>query len=173
MDSDTRAILFVDVDGVISLFGFPSSGQPPGHLYPVDGVSHCIGHGCGDRLNMLSCRFELVWATGWEDRANEHLPDLLGLAAAELPSLTFDGLAVFGSSDWKLDAIDRYAGDRPAAWVDDNIDEHCERWARGRGAPTLLVRTESAVGITDKHVELLLRWADQLAERSRRGARDG
>ena len=46
----------------------------------------------------------------------------------------FDGRAVFGSAHWKVDAIDEYAADRPAAWIDDNIDETCLAWAEGRSA---------------------------------------
>ena len=64
----------------------------------------------GERLGRLSDRFELVWATGWEERANEHLPFLLGMPRGDLPCLLFDGRAVFGSAHWKLDAIDEYAG---------------------------------------------------------------
>ena len=97
-------------------------------------------------LERLDERFELVWATGWEEKANEYLPRILGLPFRELPVLTFDGRAVFGSSHWKLDAIDAYAGDRPAAWIDDNMDSACEIWADHREAPTLLVRTEPPDG---------------------------
>jgi hypothetical protein len=103
-----------------------------------------------------------VWATGWEEKANEYLPFILGLSSRELPCLVFDGRAVFGSAHWKLDAIGEFAGDRPAAWIDDNIDEACLLWAKGREAPTLLVQTESAVGLTDEHVERLLAWADEI-----------
>lgn len=151
-------ILFVDVDGVISLFGFEQSGPPPGQFHSVDGIIHCIGHSSGERLARVRDRFELVWATGWEEKANEYLPRLLGLP--ELPTLTFEGNARFGSSHWKLDAIDAYAGDRPAAWIDDNLDEHCERWAAGRPAPTLLVPTLAGIGIDEEHVVQLLRFAD-------------
>ena len=70
--------------------------------------------------------------------------------------LTFDGRATFGSAHWKLDAINDYAAARPAAWIDDNLDEECEAWAAGRAAPTLLLRTESPVGLTDVHVGRLL-----------------
>ena len=45
----------------------------------VDGITHCIGHGAGRRLQALAERFELVWATGWEEKANEYLPYLLEL----------------------------------------------------------------------------------------------
>jgi hypothetical protein len=77
--------------------------------------------------------------------------------------LTFDGRAVFGSSHWKLDAIDQYAADRPAAWIDDNMDGACELWADHRDGATLLVRTSPPVGLTEDHVELLLFWADEVA----------
>ena len=66
-----------------------------------------------------------MWATGWEEKANEYLPLLLDLPDDELPVLTFDGRAVFGTAHWKLEAIDEYAGDRPAAWIDDSLDERC------------------------------------------------
>jgi hypothetical protein len=156
-------ILFVDVDGVISLFGFsPGSGQLPGPLHWIEGVAHCIPDDVGARLVTLAERFDLVWATGWEERANEHLPFILKLPFRDLPCLVFDGRAVFGSAHWKVEAIDEYAGDRPAAWVDDNIDETCTAWAEQRSAPTLIVETDPAEGLTDEHVAQLLRWADEL-----------
>jgi HAD domain in Swiss Army Knife RNA repair proteins len=161
--SDSRPILFVDVDGVISLFGF-KPGSPPGAFHHIDGIVHCIGHDAGRRLKALASRFELVWATGWEEKANEYLPALLALDARDLPVLTFDGRAVFGSAHWKVEAIDEYAGDRPAAWIDDNLDHTCRAWAEGRYAPTLLVETDPAVGITDEDVALLLRFAEEAAQ---------
>jgi hypothetical protein len=155
-------VLFVDVDGVISVFGFPNDGPPPGRMHSVDGLPHCISHGSGERLMRLADTFELVWATGWEERANEHLPHLLGLGR-ELPTLIFDEQPMWGSAHWKLSAIERYAGDRPAAWIDDNFNEACLGWASARAAPTLLVATEPAVGIGDDHVEELEAWARKLA----------
>jgi hypothetical protein len=159
-----KPILFVDVDGVLSLFGFaPDADHLPGPFHWIDGVAHCIPEACGPRLARLGERFELVWATGWEDKANDYLPFLLKLPVRELPVLWFGDAAVFGTAHWKLGAIDRYAGDRPAAWIDDSLDERCEAWARERTAPTLLVRTESAVGLSDEHVERLVAWADEVA----------
>jgi hypothetical protein len=162
-NSDDKPILFLDVDGVISLFGFSDASPPPGRFHWVDGIVHCIGEGCGERLERLKDRFELVWASGWEEKANEYLPYLLGLETPDLPTLTFDGSAVFGSAHWKLESIDEYAGDRPAAWIDDNLNEECEAWAESRPAPTLLLRTDPAVGLSDEAVDRLLAWADELA----------
>jgi hypothetical protein len=156
-----RPILFVDIDGVISLFGFaPDAEQMPGPLHWIDGIAHCIPPDVGERLGRLAERFELVCATGWEERANEHLPRLLELPFRELPYVDFDGRAVFGSAHWKVDAIDEYAGGRAAAWIDDNVDDACAAWAEERSAPTLVVRTDPAVGLTDEHVEEPLSWAD-------------
>jgi hypothetical protein len=157
----TRPVLFVDVDGVISLFGF-RPGAPPGAFHHIDGIVHCIGHDAGDRLRRLAERYELVWATGWEEKANEYLPALLSLDERELPVLTFDGRAVFGSAHWKVEAIDEYAGSRPAAWIDDNLDESCWAWAERRHAPTLLIETQADVGITEDDVRRLIEFADEI-----------
>lgn len=155
-----KPILFLDVDGVISLFGFaPVTGELPGPLHWIDGVAHCIPEDIGPRLVTLAESFELVWATGWEERANEHLPYLLKLPFRNLPCLTFDGRAVFGSAHWKVDAVDAYAVGRAAAWIDDNLGEECRAWAERRSAPTLLVETSPSVGLTDEHVSMLLDWA--------------
>ena len=159
-DLQQPPILFVDVDGVLSLFGFePTIEALPGPLHYIDGVAHCIPPDTGPRLIALADHFELVWATGWEERANEHLPYILQLPFRNLPCLTFDGRAVFGSSHWKLDALDEYAGERAAAWIDDNIDAECVAWAEGRAAPTLLVETQPPTGLTEAHVERLIAWA--------------
>jgi len=178
MDSDPShharpgpPVLFLDVDGVISLFGLgPSSEHAQAPRHWIDGITHCIPRASAGRVLRLAERYEMVWATGWEELANEHLPAILGLPYPELPCLTFGGRAVFGSSDWKVDAVDTYAGDRPAAWIDDNLDDSCRLWALGRHAPTLLVDTRCDVGLTDEHVDLLLFWADEVAPGSRRGA---
>ncbi len=166
MSGDPRPLLFLDVDGVISLFGFdlgdPSSPLPPGPFHFIDGIPHCISMAAGPRIERLREAFDLVWATGWEEKAAEYLPHLLAIPDLDLPVLSFDGRAVFGSAHWKIDVINEYAGNRTAAWIDDNLDQECQDWAANRGVPTLLVITEPAVGLLDEHVEQLLAWADSV-----------
>jgi len=159
-----KPVLFVDVDGVLSLFGFAPAEAIPGPFHWIDGIAHCIPPESGPHLVRLADHFELVWATGWEEKANEYLPQILGLPFRELPCLTFDGRAMFGSSHWKLDAIDTYAGGRPAAWIDDNVEDACRDWAEARTAPTLLIETDPAIGITADHVEELIDWARSNAQ---------
>lgn len=154
-------LLAVDVDGVISLFGFD---DPPDRSLArfelIDGMVHCISLAAGERLLRLSEVYELVWATGWEDRANDFLPNLLGLP--ELPFLSFDGAARFGSSHWKLGPLDDHAKGRALAWIDDSFDESCYAWAQERqrrGEPTLLVPTQSELGLEEAQTEALVAWA--------------
>jgi hypothetical protein len=156
-----KPILAVDVDGVISLFGFdkpPDKSEARFEL--VDGMVHCISLAAGERLRRLEEHFELVWATGWEEKANCYLPNLLGLP--EFPYIVFDGAARFGSAHWKLGPLDEYAKGRPAAWIDDSFDDSCYEWADGREEPTLLVPTESHLGLEEAQVQALSVWAKGL-----------
>lgn len=159
-----KPILLVDVDGVISLFGFARDARPAGRFEMVDGIAHFLSASAGEHLRRLADAYEPAWCTGWEEKANDYLPRALGLDGP-WPHLSFDRAAGPGRSiqgHWKLDAIDAYAGARPLAWIDDAHGDACEAWATARertGSPTLLVTTEPAVGVTERHVERLLAWA--------------
>jgi hypothetical protein len=161
-----RPLLLIDVDGVISLFGFDPLSPPPGRFEFVDGIAHFLSAAAADHLRELGQTFELAWCSGWEEKANEYLPAALGLPAP-LPYLEF-GPPSATDAHWKLAAIDAYAGAfRPLAWVDDAHDERCHRWAGARGAPTLLIPTEPSIGLTPEHVAELLRWAKEVCATSR------
>jgi len=161
----TRPILAVDVDGVISLFGFDEPPAPAEARFElIDGMVHCISLTAGKRLLRLVEHYDLVWATGWEEKANYYLPTMLGLP--ELPHLSFDGAARFGSAHWKLGPLDEYGKGRPLAWIDDNFDESCYEWAQERPEPTLLVPTEAHTGLGEVETEALAGWARGL-ERER------
>jgi hypothetical protein len=172
--SGSKAIpaLLVDVDGVISLWGFPAGATPEGSWITVDGIVHFLSAEAGRHLLALTDGFELVWCSGWEDKANEYLPQALGLPGP-FPFLTFENRTsvggVEGSDDvglphWKLAAIDRWAGSRRAlAWVDDAHDARTRAWAARRTGPTLLLDTEPATGLGARHVEALLAWRDAIA----------
>ncbi len=153
-----KPVLAVDVDGVISLFGFEGPAEEaPCQFQLIDGMAHCISLEAGERLRRLIPHYELVWATGWEDRANDYLLHVLGLDP--LPVLRFGGSARFGSAHWKLEPIGDYAAGRRLAWIDDSLDESCHEWARQRAEPTMLVPTLSYEGLVDSHVDALIRWA--------------
>jgi hypothetical protein len=157
-------MLLLDVDGVISLFGFDHRRPPPGRYVLVDGMMHFLSATAATLIAELTGVFELVWCTGWEERADEHLPAQLGLPRG-LAHLTF-AAADPGAAPrhWKLEAIDAFAGPRrPLAWIDDALDDSCRQWAADRAGPTLLVVTDPAIGITAAHVRALGVWATSLA----------
>ena len=151
----------VDIDGVISLFGPPGDRGPEGSFHAIDGIPHFLSSTAATHLLRLAEDFDLVWCSGWEEKAEEYLPRLLGLPT-ELPFLHFErGQGAGRSIDghWKLDAIDAYARERALAWIDDAFDESCHEWAEQRPAPTLLVRTDPAAGLTAKESGILAEWA--------------
>ena len=156
-----RPLLAIDVDGVISLFGFDE--PPPTDLARfelIDGMVHCISLAAGDRLLRLRDHYDMVWATGWEEKANDYMPNVIGMP--ELPALNFGGAARFGSAHWKLMPLEEFSKGRALAWIDDSLDESCYDWARKRSEPTLLVPTESALGLEEAHTEALIGWAKSL-----------
>jgi len=191
---EDRPLLMVDIDGVISLFGgggawiggvgigtgIDPHTRPDGIFRSIDGIPHFLSSAAAAHLLTLAEDFDLVWASGWEEKAEEYLPHLLGLPSG-LPFLRFERGQGAGSSlsgHWKLAAIDAFAGGRRLAWIDDAFDESCHTWAATRPAPTLLVQTEPTVGLTSTERELLVAWAtyqrsyaeSRAGARSKRGA---
>jgi hypothetical protein len=167
----SRPLLMVDIDGVISLFGPPNApsrpggsdsghgpAPPEGAFHSIDGTPHFLSLSAAAHLLALGEDFDLVWASGWEERAEEHLPRLLGLPEG-LPFLRFERSPGDSHAHWKLAAIDAYAGMRPLAWIDDSFNQACHEWAAERTAPTLLVSTVPEDGLTSREAELLTRWA--------------
>jgi hypothetical protein len=165
-----KPVLLVDVDGVISLWGFDVDMRPRGEFHAVDGLPHFLSQEAGEHLHRLSSAFDLVWCTGWEEKAGEYLEPLLGLPGP-LPFLSFDRHVQTGTTmpgHWKLGAIDAHLGDRPAAWIDDAFNDACHAWATARQSPTLLVETTPAEGLIQRHADLLLEWSE-----SQRGSTRG
>jgi hypothetical protein len=83
---------------------------------------------------------------------------------AELPFLRFSrdgGRTGTTQAHWKLAAIDAHAGARPLAWLDDAFNPACHAWAAARPAPTLLVPTDPARGLTAAETHQLLGWAER------------
>lgn len=161
----SRPLLLIDIDGVISLFGFDPAAPPAGRFLLVDGIPHFLSANAADLVASLRGDFDLVWCSGWEEKADEHLPFALGLPAG-LPHLSFgDAVAGAPARHWKLASIEAHAGPhRPLAWIDDGFDESCHAWAAARPGPTVLVATDPAVGLTAEDAVLLRRWARAVSE---------
>jgi hypothetical protein len=157
MPAPERPLLLVDVDGVLSLFG-PHVDRVQTTPALIEGIPHLLSRRAAVLLVRLAATYDCVWCTGWEDRADGHLPHLLGLPAG-WPHLVFTDRPQ-DAAHWKLAAIDAHAGPgRRIAWVDDAHDERCRAWARERPGPTLLVTTDPSTGLTEAHADQLEAWA--------------
>ena len=173
----------VDIDGVVSLFGFagqdpwgprPGDSKQPtmldGSFHTIDGIPHFLSRAAAAHLLDLAADFELVWASGWEEKAEEYLPRLLDLPAG-LPFLRFERSPGRANAHWKLAAIEEHAGLRALAWIDDAFNDACHAWAHARPAPTLLVQTAPERGLTSAEAQLLAEWARKLAPEANRRSR--
>jgi hypothetical protein len=157
LQEDAKPLLFVDIDGVLSLFGFPSTSPPGGCTWhQVDGIVHLLSQEAAGHLLQLAQVFEPVWCSGWKDRANDHLPFALGLGP--YPHLVFAD----SPGHWKLASVRAHADDRPLAWIDDDLNDAVRDWAAARPQPTLLVETEPASGLTAAHARRLRAWGESL-----------
>ena len=158
-ENPCKPMLLVDVDGVISLFGFTSSERPAGTWMIVDGSPHLISAAAAEHLQALGADFELVWCTGWEEKANEYLPGAARAARrAAVPELRPEPRARPRPLEARGDRGLRGAG--PAARVGRRRAQRgVPRLGGERGAPTLLVETLPDVGLGDEHVDALGGWA--------------
>ena len=56
-----RPLLMIDVDGVISLFGFAAERPPAGRFVLVDGIAHFLSATAGRHLRELSASPRHRW----------------------------------------------------------------------------------------------------------------
>jgi hypothetical protein len=149
-------ILFLDVDGPLIPFGGsgypaadPSAGGHP--LLPR------LDPGHGPRLLALGA--ELVWATTWQEEANEVIAPRLGLPS--LPVVTWPGDEPDPAPGvhWKTAGLVRWAAGRAFAWLDDEISEADRRWVAARHQGRALVhRVDPRTGLTVADFAVVARW---------------
>jgi len=152
-----RPVLLIDVDGVLCPLG--SRGGEP--LLDVPGSYARYAEATPGRLQRLSASFELVWATAWEDDANDVLAPLFGLPPLRV--VRFDEDEADIGDSWKLPAIARFVRDRPCAWIDDDIGIDSETWAARRKVPTLFLEIAGDCGLAQADVERLEAFAVKVA----------
>lgn len=169
--TSSRPILFLDVDGVLNPFAAKPERRPDGYethrITPAAWAKPLrvwLNPEHGPMLLDLAERtgIELVWATTWEHQANEFIGPRIGLPA--LPVVEF-GTALHTVA-WKWSAVAEYAAGRPFAWFDDDFtnQQHLRLGfdlAR-RNMPTRLHRIDPAVGILQRDLDAVEKWADDL-----------
>ena len=148
-------VLLLDVDGVINPYG---DACPPGYaehdLFPDDEPVR-VNPDHGRWITELQDHYDVLWASGWNDEANDLLAPLLGIAP--LPVLAMPATP-FRPGD-KVPRIAAGTHGRAAAWLDDLHTPEAGDWAAARPWPTLLVPVDPARGLLREHVDALLAWA--------------
>ncbi|SET60062.1 HAD domain-containing protein [Nonomuraea wenchangensis] len=159
-----RPLVLLDVDGVLN----PIGRRPPGYRRyrcVVEGVTYVVSldprH--GRRLLGLAeaTGAELVWATTWEEHANDWIAPRIGLPSLPVVAVNADTLPVSGHGEmFKTPAVAAYAGLRPFVWFDDQVwaeDEEYLRVHQGVG-DFLLVHVDPAHGLTSDHLGMAKEW---------------
>ena len=158
-------LLLLDIDGTLCPVG-PGPDLAMAHLSIGTG-SVSFRADLRDVLAELANRFELVWASSWEDNANLLLASALGLSTLPVVRFTVPTREAPGGRHerrtWKLASVERFVGDRPAAWLDDELHGDAHAWAALRTVPTKLLSPDPRVGILDRDVRALLAFARRTA----------
>jgi hypothetical protein len=123
-------ILLLDVDGPLNPYAAKATQRPEGYeTHRMRPSGFLMQNALRVWLNplhgekLLNLGYDLVWATMWEDEANEWIAPHIGLP--ELPFISFKGASWFGNGDLyvKTKTIaqtmnEEYAG-VPFIWIDD------------------------------------------------------
>lgn len=168
-----RPLLLLDVDGVLNCFGsLWTEAYEAEHFEPIltspQGFVIRMPKRTARRVAFLRRFFDPVWATAWQSNAHPFFADPLGLDGEPWPHVTWESAIYHPERTWKLPDVQRWLAEHqtrgsahavPLAWVDDDLRDDAEDWARRREAPTLLVRTDPCHGLTDEHVHELASFA--------------
>ncbi|MGR6920230.1 HAD domain-containing protein [[Actinomadura] parvosata] len=155
-----RPLLFLDVDGPLLPFGEDPEREPRGAA--PDSRLARLTPMMGARLAALPC--DLVWATTWEEEANDEIAPRIGLP--QLPVVTWPEPTGHHEHEdrwlglcWKTRTLVSWAGGRPFAWVDDEITDADREWASAHhGGPALLHHVKSYRGLADEDFAILDQW---------------
>ncbi|MFD0689714.1 HAD domain-containing protein [Actinomadura fibrosa] len=151
----SRPILLLDVDGVLNPFGTAEcpAGFTEHELFTgEEPVRLCPAH--GEWIKELQEVFDVAWATGWNDEANRLLAPLLGiepLPVVPMPPIPFHPRE-------KVPAVARFAGRRPAVWMDDLHTPEAREWSIAREQATLLIPIDPTEGLTRSAVVRAIMW---------------
>lgn len=149
----------LDIDGVI----LPTRERDPWGHFSVrdwDMERRMIDEQMRSRVVRLFRLGEVVWCSAWNERSGELAQSLFLPRGDFLPTSIEENrwareLRLPRSRwSWKLHSvIESDDNISPLVWIDDNIEEDALAWQAEREGPTLLIKTEESVGLTDRHTE--------------------
>ncbi len=168
METSNRPVIGLDVDGVLS----PDvSSKQRSHLWYHEkwrrravrwglGVSQLIVNpDVAITLQRIAhdTGAELVWATHWNQHANDHVA----------PLITLPQLPVIETPAWpslKAPAVVEWSAGRPLVWFDDEEREIATavKLTAERNQPFLGVLTDPKTGLTDESLDESRTWLERI-----------
>ncbi|WP_084964677.1 HAD domain-containing protein [Thermoactinospora rubra] len=156
-----RPLVLVDVDGVLN----PLAARPGFRRYQcaIRDETYTVrlneAHGTWLMELALSARAELVWATTWEEAANEWIAPRIGLPPLPVIPMAPDLPCELGEM-FKTPHVAEYVAGRPFVWFDDQVFEEDEKYlgARRGIGPFLLINVDPRLGLTREHIECAREW---------------
>jgi hypothetical protein len=147
-----KPLLFVDVDGVVCVFG-------PEHVLIANGctevqagrITQWVAPDITAKLVKLTEHFTCVWATAWFRGARDELAPSIGVGT---------DWAVLDWGDMKLPAIMEMAGGQRWAFIDDDIEFELRHLKGTVDDGALLLPISPSTGLTDAHVAQLIAFAN-------------
>lgn len=181
-----RPLLYLDVDGPLNPYAAKPHRRPEGYAThrlltprwvaaerrrldasglprkPVKPLRVWLNPDHGPALAGLPC--DLVWATTWEEEANDFIAPLLGLPSLPVVTWPEPRPRPDGGVFWKTPEVLAWARGRPFAWIDDEITDADRAWVKARHpAPALLRRIDPRIGLASEDFALLADWAGGIA----------
>ncbi|WP_424855643.1 HAD domain-containing protein [Streptomyces sp. SAI-170] len=155
-----RPLLFLDIDGPLIPFRDAQAVTGPAPT-PADRANPLLSRldpATGRRLLALGC--DLVWATTWQEEANDVVAPRIGLP--RLPVLEWPATSPEPGPHglhWKTRPLVERADGRPFIWLDDEISSMDRQWvAAAHPGPSLLHRVDPAKGLRDTDFSELADW---------------
>ncbi|MFF4255257.1 hypothetical protein ACFY1L_29020 [Streptomyces sp. NPDC001663] len=180
-----RPALLVDVDGPLNPYAAKPHRRPEGYethrlltprweaaerrrlvawgspIRPVKPLRVWLNPDHGSALAALP--FDLVWATTWEEEANDFVAPILGLPTLPFIAWPSPRSEPGGGVFWKTPEIVAWADGRAFAWVDDEITDADRAWVQAHHhGPALLHRVDPRTGLSTDDFAVLTEWAASL-----------
>jgi hypothetical protein len=177
-----RPLLMIDVDGPLNPYAAKPHRRPEGYLTyrfmtprwqaaqrdrlkawgtpykHIKPLRVWLNPDHGTALTALP--FDLVWATTWEQEANDYVAPALGLPGLPFVRWPDPRPEPAGGVFWKTPEIVAWAGGRPFAWIDDEITDADRAWVQAHHhGHALLRRIDPRIGLTTDDFERLAGWA--------------